>query len=241
MGFYLSTLFKKLTGFQSEREFKIIIVGLNNAGKTTILYKLALNEVIVTQPTIGSNVEEVYHNNLKMQVWDLGGQESLRHTWDAYYANTNAVIYVIDSADDSNIKASKHEFFSMLMHNDLKDASILIFANKADLPSARDVGEVTELYGLHMITNHDWKLQPCCALTGTGLQEGLDWLADKITEQSTVKKAKPDSDVGVGSLTNVSVRSSQFMMSSRKEEESKFDDNESSNQLDLSIKMKQRK
>lgn len=85
MGYYLSTMFKRLAGFASDREFKIIIVGLNNAGKTTILYKLALNEVIVTQPTIGSNVEEVNHNNLKMQVWDLGGQESLRHTWDAYY------------------------------------------------------------------------------------------------------------------------------------------------------------
>lgn len=104
---------------------------------------------MVTQPTIGSNVEEVHHNNLRMQVWDLGGQESLRHTWDAYYQNTSAVIYVIDSADDSNIKASKQEFFSMLLHNDLRDASILIFANKADLPTARDVGEITELYSLH--------------------------------------------------------------------------------------------
>jgi GTPase SAR1 family protein len=66
MGFYLSKMFKRLTGYNSDKEFKIIIVGLNNAGKTTILYKLALNEVIVTQPTIGSNVEEVHHNNLRM-------------------------------------------------------------------------------------------------------------------------------------------------------------------------------
>jgi GTPase SAR1 family protein len=117
-----------------------------------------------------------------MQVWDLGGQESLRNAWDAYYQNTNAVIYVIDSADDSNIKAAKHEFFSMLLHNDLKDAAILVFANKADLPTARDVGEITELYGLHMVTDHDWKLQPCCALLGTGLAEGLDWLSEKLQE-----------------------------------------------------------
>ena len=56
-----------------------------NSGKTTILYKLSLGEIIVTQPTIGSNVEEVQHQNLKMQVWDLGGQENLRSHWDAYY------------------------------------------------------------------------------------------------------------------------------------------------------------
>jgi len=159
MGFYLSRLFSKIaSGFSSEQEFKIIIVGLNNAGKTTILYKLALNEVIVTQPTIGSNVEEVAHNNLKMQVWDLGGQETLRNSWDAYYQNTNAVIYVIDAADDSMAKASKTEFFSMLVHNELRDASILIFANKADLPSAKDAGEITELYSLHMVQEHDWKI-----------------------------------------------------------------------------------
>ena len=90
---------------------------------------------------------------------------------------------MIDSSDDSNVKASKAEFFSMLVHNDLKDAAILILSNKADLPMSRDVGEIAEMYGLHMVTDHDWKLQPCCAITGMGLQEGLDWLSDKLTEK----------------------------------------------------------
>ena len=76
----------------------------------------------------------------------------------------------------------------MLLNSDLRDAAILIFANKSDLPTARDVGEITDLYGLHMVTDHDWKLQPCCALLGTGLQEGLDWLAEKLAERSTRTK-----------------------------------------------------
>ena len=102
MGSYLSTLMNKLSKIgKSDQQYKIIIVGMNNAGKTTILYKLALNEVVVTEPTIGSNVEEVSHQNLKLQVWDLGGQENLRSAWDAYYKDTHAVIYVVDSADDS--------------------------------------------------------------------------------------------------------------------------------------------
>ena len=75
MGFVFSKIFNKL--FKSKQEFKIIIVGLHNAGKTTILYKLALGEVIVTSPTIGSNVEEVSKENVKLQVWDIGGQENL--------------------------------------------------------------------------------------------------------------------------------------------------------------------
>jgi len=74
MGSILSQMWTKLSRLgRGDMQFKIIIVGMNNAGKTTILYKLALNEVIVTEPTIGSNVEEVQHRNLKLQVWDLGG------------------------------------------------------------------------------------------------------------------------------------------------------------------------
>ena len=104
MGSFMSRVWSRLSRLGSkDMQFKIIIVGMNNAGKTTILYKLALDEVIVTEPTIGSNVEEVQHNNLKLQVWDLGGQENLRAAWDAYYANTHAVIFVLDSADDSQI------------------------------------------------------------------------------------------------------------------------------------------
>ena len=80
-------------------------------------------------------------------MWDLGGQENLRAAWDAYYANTHAVIFVIDSADDSQVQSSKAEFLTMLVHNELKDALILIFANKADMPNARDPGELTEIYG----------------------------------------------------------------------------------------------
>ena len=109
MGFVFSKLFHRL--FSQDREYKIILVGIHNAGKTTILYKLSLGEVVVTQPTIGSNVEEVTQDNVKLQVWDLGGQENLRSAWDSYYSNTHGVIYVIDSADDSNALVSQLEFF----------------------------------------------------------------------------------------------------------------------------------
>lgn len=143
-----------------DKEYKIIIVGLHNAGKTTILYKLALNEVVITQPTIGSNVEEVTHQNVKLQVWDLGGQESLRSAWDAYYENAEAVIYVVDSAEScaQNLLLSKMEFFNLLYHNDLKDAVVLVLANKIDLPSARDPGDIADLFALHEIREHDWHI-----------------------------------------------------------------------------------
>lgn len=69
-------------------EHKIVIVGLDNAGKTTILYQFLMNEVVHTSPTIGSNVEEVVWRNIHFIMWDLGGQQSLRAAWSTYYTNT---------------------------------------------------------------------------------------------------------------------------------------------------------
>ena len=86
-----------------------------------------------------------------MQVWDLGGQDNLRSNWDVYYQNAQAVIYVIDSADDSQLMNSKVEFFNLLVNNDLANASILILANKCDLPTAKTTAELTEAYNLNDI------------------------------------------------------------------------------------------
>jgi len=89
MGF----LFSKIIDFFSNNtnNFKIVILGLQNAGKTTILYRLSLGQLVSTKPTIGSNVEEINLNNVKFQAWDLGGQESMRSVWDAYYNGTDVI------------------------------------------------------------------------------------------------------------------------------------------------------
>jgi small GTP-binding protein len=97
MGFLFSKVVELFS--KSSSNFKIVILGLQNAGKTTILYRLSIGQLVSTQPTIGSNVEEISINNVKFQAWDLGGQESMRSVWDVYYINTDAIIYVIDSAD----------------------------------------------------------------------------------------------------------------------------------------------
>ena len=77
---------------------------------------------------------------------------------------------------------SKAEFFNLLVNTDLKDASILILANKQDLPTSKSAADLTESYSLNEIQNHNWKIQGCCALTGEGLAEGLDWLTNQICE-----------------------------------------------------------
>jgi len=179
MGFLLSKVLDFFS--RSKDNFKIIIVGLQNAGKTTILYRLALGQLVTTtQPTIGSNVEEISHNNVKFQTWDLGGQESMRTVWDVYYLNTDGVIFVIDSSDFDNYEESKAEFYKVLKNEELKSSIILIFANKQDVVSSKSVNDLISLYELDKIKDHLWHIQSCSAKTGEGLMAGLTWLSDQL-------------------------------------------------------------
>ncbi|XP_068651044.1 uncharacterized protein [Aristolochia californica] len=167
------------------KEYKIVVVGLDNAGKTTTLYKLHLGEVVTTHPTVGSNVEEVVYKNIRFEVWDLGGQERLRTSWATYFSGTHAVIAVIDSTDRARISIMKDELFRLLQHEALEQAVILVFANKQDLKDAMPPAEITDALSLHTIKNIDWHIQGCCALTGDGLYDGLEWIAQRVTGKAT--------------------------------------------------------
>ena len=178
MGFILSKIIEFFT--KSRNNFKIIILGMQNAGKTTILYRLSLGQLVKTTPTIGSNVEELTYNNVKFQAWDLGGQESNRSLWDVYYMSTDAIVYVIDSQDDEYFEESKAQFHKLLVHPILKNATILIFANKQDLPGAKSVNQLIQDYGFDKIKNHIWHIQSCSALKGEGLVTGIKWLSEQL-------------------------------------------------------------
>ena len=92
MGFIFSKIMSYFSG--SKLTFKLIIVGIQNVGKTTILYRMSIGELVVTQPTIGANVEEIAHENVKFQAFDLGGQENMRSVWDAYYSNVDVCFFL---------------------------------------------------------------------------------------------------------------------------------------------------
>mmetsp|Transcript_61350 Transcript_61350/g.126691 ORF Transcript_61350/g.126691 Transcript_61350/m.126691 type:complete len:182 (+) Transcript_61350:210-755(+) len=173
MGILFSKIFGRLIG---SKEVRILILGLDNAGKTTILYRLHQGEVVTTIPTIGFNVETVTYKNIKFQVWDLGGQSSIRPYWRCYYPNTNAIIYVVDSADTERVSICKDELLQMLEEDELKDAALCVFANKQDLPGALTSAQVSEALGLSSIRNREWQILQTSATKGEGLTEGLDWL-----------------------------------------------------------------
>jgi len=160
-----------------------MLLGLANAGKTTILYRLHLGEIITAHPTIGSNVEEVVHQNIRLQVWDLGGQETLRSSWKTYFTSAEGVIFVVDCADTHSALLAKMELFNLVLDPNLKGAPVLIFANKADLPVALPPDEISALLHLTEIRSHDWHLQSCSAILGDGLEAGIDWLCEKINSK----------------------------------------------------------
>ncbi|MES1920066.1 hypothetical protein MHBO_001789 [Bonamia ostreae] len=189
MGISLTKIFSKLFGSEERR---ILMVGLDAAGKTTILYKLKLGEVVTTIPTIGFNVETVDYKNIKFTVWDVGGQDKIRPLWRHYYQNTDGVIFVVDSNDRERIAGNnseeegsnaREELEKMLSEDELKDAALLVFANKQDLPNAMRVPEVAEKLGLQEIKNRKWHIQGTNATNAEGLYEGLDWLSAILKEK----------------------------------------------------------
>ncbi|KAF4659305.1 Arf GTPase arf1 [Perkinsus chesapeaki] len=180
MGMTLSSLFQNLFG---KKEMRILMVGLDAAGKTTILYKLKLGEVVTTIPTIGFNVETVEYKNISFTVWDVGGQDKIRPLWRHYYQNTQGVIFVVDSNDRDRIGDAREELQRMLNEEELRDAALLVFANKQDLPNAMSAAEITDKLGLHQLRHRNWYIQATCATTGDGLYEGLDWLVKVLSKK----------------------------------------------------------
>merc|ERR1711879_1007641 len=180
MGLAFTKLWGRLVGTQ---EMRILMVGLDAAGKTTILYKLKLGEVITTIPTIGFNVETVEFKQISLTAWDVGGRDKIRPLWRHYYQGTQAIIFVVDCNDRDRIEDSCEELTKFLNEDEMKDAALLVFANKQDLPHPMTTAEVTDALGLHNIRNRQWFIQASCATTGDGLYEGLDWLHRALKQE----------------------------------------------------------
>ncbi|GMR47067.1 hypothetical protein PMAYCL1PPCAC_17262, partial [Pristionchus mayeri] len=166
--------------FTTERSLRILMLGLDGAGKTTILYKLKLGELVTTIPTIGFNVEQVEFRSITFTIWDVGGQKRIRALWKYYFQNTQALIYVVDSSDVERIEESKEELHAILNDSDMTETKLLVFANKQDLPNALDTATLVEKLGLNSMRGREWYIQSSNAKTSEGLFEGLTWLEQAL-------------------------------------------------------------
>merc|ERR1711988_763034 len=158
----LLSLLRKLK--KSETEVRILMLGLDNSGKTSILKRLSDEDITHIMPTQGFNIKSLLHEGFKLNVWDIGGQKTIRPYWKNYFENTDALIYVVDSSDRRRLEEAAAELAELLEEDKLGGIPVLVFANKQDL---------IETMGLMDIKDRPWQIQPSSAKTGVGLQEGM--------------------------------------------------------------------
>uniref|UniRef100_A0A7E4W2Q8 ADP-ribosylation factor-like protein 3 n=1 Tax=Panagrellus redivivus TaxID=6233 RepID=A0A7E4W2Q8_PANRE len=165
---------------QQGRELRILLLGLDNAGKTTILKKLAAEDINHITPTQGFNIKSVISDDIKLNVWDIGGQRKIRPYWKNYFDNTDVLIYVIDSTDRKRFDETSLELSELLDEDKLRAVPILIFANKQDLATASKASDIADGLQLINIRDRSWQIQACSALSGEGIKDGMDWISKNI-------------------------------------------------------------
>jgi len=180
-------IFDRLGRFLGLRktELNVLCIGLDNSGKTTIINKLKPDKSQAQDivPTVGFTVEKFMSQSLNFTVFDMSGQGRYRNLWEHYYKNAQAIIFVLDSSDQLRIAVAKEELDLLLQHQDIarRNIPILFFANKSDCKEALTAVQCTQKMGLDSISNKPWYICASNALTGEGLQIGVNWLTDTIS------------------------------------------------------------
>jgi len=205
LGSRLSTVSSSLLESLPNSSFHVVMLGLDSAGKTTVLYRLKLDHYVNTVPTIGFNCEKIKGTTggtrgVSFVVWDVGGQDKLRPLWRSYTRCTDAIVYVVDSVDSDRLEEARTELFKTLKTPENSGVPLLLLANKQDLPGALEIDELEARLSLKELTplGHLWDIATSCAITGDGLEESLEKLHDLIVgrrkmekERVTVTPARP--------------------------------------------------
>ena len=166
-----------------ESKPKLLLIGLDSAGKTTIIEKIKTTEVEERRPQIGVYIELFETTDFSFACFDLSIQR-LKILFKPYYENIKGIIFVVDSQDIDRIELVKDEINYFLSVDQLKDVPLLILANKQDIPAALTVENLTEVLDLNKIQNRNWHIQSSCAVSNKGINEGFDWISDIITSKS---------------------------------------------------------
>ena len=208
----------------------MLILGLDNAGKTTVLRKFCGEPIDTIEPTLGFNIQTLeyqlrrqhngnddnnalegnlkaaqesnshYQNNsvngkttesadgpvYQLHFWDVGGQKSIRAYWRNYFEQTDGLIWVVDSADRVRLDLCRQELAQLLQQERLAGASLLILANKQDVDgalSANEIAQVLEMETSNRYQNRHSCIVPCSAVTGEGLEKGMEWLVGDISSR----------------------------------------------------------
>ena len=158
---------------KSDKESRILMLGLDNSGKTTALKKLANEDPSQITPTQGFNIKSVQTAGYKLNVWDIGGQKHIRPYWKNYYENTDAIIYIVDSSDKRRFDEAAEELEGLLKEELLQDVPVLVLANKQDLLNAATAAELMEELDLTDEKSRWIQVEAVSAKTGDNLEEAM--------------------------------------------------------------------
>lgn len=185
----------------SKVQYHLLLLGLDDAGKTTLLESLRHHYLGTTPPlslqippTVGLNIGKIEIDSKKLLIWDLGGQSSLRGIWDKYFNEAHAILYVIDSTTSARLRETSIELDKLMKEPELQDVPILILCNKIDAVGAMPMEEIQQV-----IWREEWgnttrsrnrpvHLQPISALTGQGITKGIEWLLTVIPQSARTKQ-----------------------------------------------------
>ncbi|XP_063308480.1 ADP-ribosylation factor-like protein 4A [Pelobates fuscus] len=189
MGNGLSEQNPILNGLSTFQALHIVILGLDCAGKTTVLYRLQFNEFVNTVPTKGFNAEKIKvplgnSKTVTFHFWDVGGQEKLRPLWKSYTRCTDGIVFVVDSVDIERMEEAKTELYKITKTSENQGVPVLIVANKQDLRNSLSLSEIEKMLALNELSSSTpWHLQPTCAIIGDGLREGIEKLYEMIIKR----------------------------------------------------------
>ncbi|KAI8897731.1 ADP-ribosylation factor-like protein 6 [Globomyces pollinis-pini] len=166
-------------------QFNILCLGLDNAGKTSLLHQLrsrmSLSDPI---PTVGLEVQRVSYKNLILTFVDMSGQGSYRNLWQLYFNSSNAIIFVIDGTDKERMSVVHDELENIVNFKSTKNSPIVFFVNKMDLSTCISPSECVEILGINRIKDRNWTIFACSALTGDGISDGMMWLTDELIKST---------------------------------------------------------
>lgn len=165
---------------QRQREMRLLILGLDNAGKTTVLKRFNGEDISEVSPTLGFQIKTLHFAGYALSVWDVGGQSSIRAYWRNFFEQTDGLVWVVDSTDAGRLAACREELHALLKQERLSGAPLLVLYNKADVEGAWPLERVRDFLGLQEIRGRQWALLPSSALTGSGLLQGMRWLVNSV-------------------------------------------------------------
>ncbi|XP_063220256.1 ADP-ribosylation factor-like protein 6 isoform X2 [Bacillus rossius redtenbacheri] len=169
-----------------KKEVNVIVIGLNNSGKSTVINHFKNEDSRTTDivPTVGFNVEKFRNQNIGFTAFDMSGQGRYRDLWEHYYKGCHGIIFVVDSSDKLRLVVVREELELLLQHPDIcyQSIPILFFANKMDLPEALSSVKIASALGLERVSDKPWHICTSNALTGEGLQEGIEWFTQQMRE-----------------------------------------------------------